>query len=283
MASITIFILALDFYFLFSKILNGSSSSTNVEITATSVIKETSTEFSTAFLQITQSTPTKRSTHALLQTVTETNNSINLTPTLNQISTSMPTITPPPQYFTNEWDNNTSNWKWFSTSGNDNLWDVYNEAGVLVFSLLGKDTNAYFIYTPWEYKKVTISTKIEVRSKTKSSTVIICNYSEVNGWYEFDIGSDGLWEVRLHDTLGKTGYLSLVSGGSVAIQTGEGLNEYSATCIGNHLNLSINGTEVLDFTDIIKKYEGGKIGLGILSYSQVPILVESAWVKIIQP
>jgi hypothetical protein len=148
---------------------------------------------------------------------------------------------------------------------------------------LGKNTSAYFVYTAWDYDKVTISTQIEVRSNTKSSTAIICNYSEVNGWYEFDIGTDGLWEVRLHDTLGKTGYLSLVSGGSLAIQTGEGINEYSATCNGNHLNLSINETEVLDFTDEIMKYERGKIGLGILSYTQVPVLVESAWVKINRP
>ena len=161
--------------------------------------------------------------------------------------------------------------------------DVYNEAGVLVFSVLGKDTNAYFIYKPWDYGKVQISTRIEVRSYTKSSTVIFCNYSADVGWYEFIIGTDGLWDLRLHDTLGKTGYLSLLSGGSLAIQTGEGINEYTATCNGNRLTLSINGTEVFDFTDEIMKYEQGKIGLGVFSYSEVPILIESAWVKISQP
>jgi hypothetical protein len=113
--------------------------------------------------------------------------------------------------------------------------------------------------------------------------VIICNYTDENGWYEFNIGTDGLWEVRLHDTLGKTGYLSLKSGGSLAIQTGTKINEYTATCNGNHLTLSINETEVLDFTDQIKKYNRGKIGLGVFSFSEVPVLIESAWVKISQP
>jgi hypothetical protein len=149
--------------------------------------------------------------------------------------------------------------------------------------MLGEDTNGYFIYKPWEYQKVRISTQFEVRSLTKSSTVIICNYSEENGWYEFIISTNGLWEVRAHDTLGRTGYLSLTSGGSLAIQTGEGINEYVATCNGNHLNLTINGSEVLNFTDEIMKYTRGKIGLGVFSFNEVPVLIESAWFKIEQP
>lgn len=188
-----------------------------------------------------------------------------------------------PKYFTEEWEGKTTDWRWFSTHGDDNLWDVYNEAGVLVFYLTGKDTYAYFIYNPWDYEKVQVSTQIEIRSKTKSTTVIVCDYSDTIGWYEFNIGSDGLWEIRAHDTLGHTGYVSLISGGSKAIDTGEGVNEYTATCTGNHLTLSINGTQALDFTDKLMKFSQGKIGLGILSNSQVPILAESAWVKISQP
>jgi len=276
-----IFVISIDIYYLLS-IFNGPPIITPV-VTNTSGINTTITETFSSGSLITPSVPTKQlpSTQAQFSTSSPQTNSP--VPTSDQINTPIPSPTPPPKFFTDEWDGNTNNWKWFSTSGNDNLWDVYNEAGVLLFSLLGGDTNAYFVYTPWDYDNVKISTQIEVRSNTKSSTVIICNYSERNGWYEFDIGTDGLWEVRLHDTLGKTGYLSLTSGGSLAIQTGEGINEYTATCSGNHLNLSINGSEVLNFTDEIMKYEQGKIGLGVQSYSQVPVLVESAWIKINQP
>jgi hypothetical protein len=280
---ITIFIFAIDIFLLFeNNDIKIFSSPTN-EITSTLSINKTPIEFSTSSHQITQTGPTDLLTTALPPVLTPTKESIIQTPSSNPIITSAAPTPPPPQFFTNEWEDNTNNWRWFSTSGNDNLWDVYNEAGVLVFSLLGKDTNAYFIYKPWDYEKVQISTRIEVRSKTKSSTVIICNYSEAVGWYEFNIGTDGIWDVRLHDTLGKTGYLLLINGGSLAIQTGEGINEYTATCDGNNLRLSINGTEVLDFTDQIMKYKQGKIGLGVISFSEVPILIESDWVKISQP
>ncbi len=281
MASATIYVFTIDIYYLFKKYNNPAIITPVISIT--SGINATITEARTATSLITPSAPSQQLSPTLSQFSTASSQTISPVPSSNQTITPFPSPTPPPKFFTNEWDDKTNNWKWFSANGNDNLWDVYNEAGVLVFSLLGKDTNAFFVYTPWDYDSVTISTQIEVRSNTKSSTVLICNYSETNGWYEFDIGTDGLWEVRSHDTRGKTGYLSLTSGGSLAIQTGEGINEYSATCNGNRLNLSINGTEVLDFTDEVMKYERGKIGLGVLSYSQVPVLIESAWVKIKQP
>ena len=281
MASMIIFVFTIDIYYLLRK-YNNPAIITPV-ITITSGINTTITEDFTSESLITPSAPTKQSPSASPQFSTTRSRTNSPAPTSDQINTPIPSPTPPPKFFTDEWDGNTYNWKWFSTSGNDNFWDVYNEAGFLVFSLLGKDTNAYFVYTPWDYDNVKISTQIEVRSNRKSSTVIICNYSERNGWYEFDIGTDGLWEVRLHDTQGKTGYLSLISGGSLAIQTGQGVNECTATCNGNHLYLAINGSEVLDFTDGIMKFGRGKIGLGVISYSQVPVLVESAWVKINQP
>jgi len=283
MASMTIFVFTIDIYYLLRKNNNPTSIPPVSEITTTSGINTELTDALTTEPIFTYSVPTELLSSALPQISTQPIRTTSPVPTSNQIITSTPSPTLPSKFFNDEWDDNTNNWKWFSTSGNDNLLDVYNEAGVLVFSLLDKDTNAYFIYKPWEYDNVRISTQFEVRSNTKISTVIICNYTDEYGWYEFDIGTNGLWDVRLHDTLGKTGYLSLISGGSLAIQTGQGINEYTATCNGNHLNLSINGSEVLDFTDETMKFERGKIGLGVLSYSQVPVLVESAWVKVNQP
>jgi hypothetical protein len=193
------------------------------------------------------------------------------------------TPTQVPKFFLEEWQGDTNAWKWFSTHGNDNLWDVYNEAGVLVFYLTGEEIYSYFIYRPWDYERVQVTTQIENRSPTKNTTSIVCNYSETIGWYEFNIGTNGLWEVRAHDTLGRTGYVSLLSGGSKTIKTGEAINEFSATCLGNHLTLTINGTQVLDFTDNYMKYTKGKVGLGVISFDELPILIESTWVKISEP
>lgn len=280
MASFTVFVLAIDINYYFKNPLTDLSI---IEITTSPSNNGIKTEAFLTETTIPSMVPTRQLPSTSPQFSSTSIQTINPVITSEETITTTPSSTPPPKFFTNEWDVDTTKWNWFSTRGDDNLWDVYNEAGILVFSLLGKDTNAYFVYTPHDYEKVTIRTRIEVRSNTKSSTVIVCNYSEENGWYEFNIGTDGLWDVRLHDSLGKTGYLSMISGGSLAIDTGEGFNEYTASCNGNHLSLSINGSEVIDYTDQIKKFERGKIGLGILSYSQVPILVESAWIEISQP
>jgi hypothetical protein len=196
---------------------------------------------------------------------------------------STPTPTQVPLYFTEEWNGDTNQWFWFSTKGNDNLWDIYNEAGVLDFSLTGKEISAYFIYRPWEYDQVQITTRIENRAYAMSTAVIVCDYSEAFGWYEFNIGSDGLWQIRAHDTEGHTGYLVLMDGGSKSIHTGQSVNEYSATCSGSNLGLTINGTKVAEYTDKLLKFTKGKIGLGALSHSQIPVLIESAWIKITKP
>jgi len=208
-----------------------------------------------------------------------------LTPTTGQELTATMTVTPtpPPKYFTEEWNGATDEWTWFSTKGNDNLWDVYTEAGVLVFYLTGKNIDGYFIYKPQVYDKVMITTQVENRAFAKGTFVIICNYSETLGWYEFDIGSDGLWALRAHDTQGNSGYLDMLSGGSKSIRTRFNVNEYSATCDGAHLTLIANGQNIAEFTDTILNLKTGKIGLGVLSTDQVPVLMESAWVRVNQP
>jgi hypothetical protein len=224
------------------------------------------------------STPTGSTT---AQSPSPSTTDYKITPSTPAFSTPSPTQVP--LYFTEEWNGDTNQWFWFSTKGNDNLWDVYNEAGVLDFSLTGKDISAYFIYRPWEYEQVQITTQIENRAYARSTAVIVCDYSEALGWYEFNIGSDGLWQIRAHDSEGHTGYLVLMDGGSKSIHTGESVNEYSATCSGNNLVLTINGTKVADYTEELLGFSKGKIGLGALSYSQIPVLIESAWIKISKP
>lgn len=150
-------------------------------------------------------------------------------------------------------------------------------------SLTGKDISVYFIYRPWEYEQVKITTKIENRAFATSSAVIVCDYTDALGWYEFDIGSDGLWQIRAHDTKGHTGYLTLLDGGSKSIKTRLAVNEYAVTCIGNSLSLEINGTKVADYTDKLLNFSKGKIGLGAISNSQIPVLIESDWIRISKP
>lgn len=211
--------------------------------------------------------------------ISQTDNSSTNEP--QGLLTPSPTLVP--HYFTEEWNDDPIQWFLFSTKGNDNLWDVYNEAGVLEMSLTGKEISVYFIYRPWEYEHVKVTTKIENRAFATSSIVIVCNYSEELGWYEFNIGTDGLWQIRAHDTKGHTGYLTLMDGGSKSIHTREAFNEISATCNGNELSLTINGTKVVDYKDNLLIYSKGKIGLGAISNSQIPVLLESSWIRVSKP
>ena len=226
-------------------------------------------------------------------TPTPTFPSPSLTPVIKTLQPLESTATPPlqvgltpnltPKYFTEEWQGDHTGWTWFSTHGDDNSWDVYSEAGVLVFYLTGKEIYSYYVYQSQEYEKVRITVKVENRSKTISSTTIVCNYSETLGWYEFNISTNGLWEIRAHDTHGDRGYVLLKSGGSKTIHRGEAINEYSVSCIGNQLTLFANGKKLTEYTDDSMNFAQGKIGIGILSFEQVPVLQEFAWIKIEAP
>ena len=60
------------------------------------------------------------------------------------------------------------------------------------------------------------------------------------GWYEINIGNDGLWDIYRYDA-NTDDYTRLYNGGSNNINMGNQQNEFTMTCIGDKISLYING------------------------------------------
>ena len=85
------------------------------------------------------------------------------------------------------------------------------------------------------------STEMEFKGTGNGSLSLICRYSEA-GWYEMGISSSGHWHITLAQGNPRSAGIqrtTLVEGNSAAIIPGA--NKVEASCLGDLLNLSVNG------------------------------------------
>lgn len=167
---------------------------------------------------------------------------------------------------------------WFGEDGAN--FDVYQESSRMIFDIPDRDTYVYVTYGEYIYDDVRITANVENRGVNSMDFSLICRYDENRGWYEFNIGSDGLYTAYFYDETGG-GYKEIGSGGSTRIKTGKVINEYTMQCKGNALTLWINGYE----TTTIKNNElkEGMIGMAASSYNVTPVKVEIDYLNIEYP
>jgi hypothetical protein len=195
------------------------------------------------------------------------------------------------QYFTDEFDTETNNWKYFVVNGAKKqivngivgLMSVRPVGGLLIFDLQGKGAWVYATYEPFAYTDVRLDVRTNNRGTNNNNISLICRKSDA-GWYEFDIANNGLYQIVYGKIVGdKVEYTPMADGGSTKIKPGLAENEYGIVCQGNTLVLYINGTETRRLED--KKYllPEGKVGISVSSFRDVPVTVDFYWAKISQP
>lgn len=150
--------------------------------------------------------------------------------------------------------------------------------GYLVFNIDKPNISNYVVYDPSDYGNVKISISAHNGGQNNNNVSLICRYSH-EGWYEFQIGNDGLYSILAFMAVERR-YYTLYSGGSKAILSGMGVNEYSASCINNELTLFINGNKVTSIKDFKHQLGAGKVGFGVSSNETIPVLVEIDWFKV---
>jgi S1-C subfamily serine protease len=199
-------------------------------------------------------------------------------------ATSAPSTTQEaPSYFTEEFNGTIPDWSYFLMSGDEKKMNLNTDNGKLVFDLTGKDLYVYLMYDPFSYQNVRIDASADNRGLNENSVSLICRYSKDEGWYEFNVGNDGLWQVFVFDKVTGGKYQMLNSGGSVAIKSGKAINEYTAICSGTTLSLYINGVKATSFEETHYALREGLVGIGVSSYKVMPIIVGFDWVKISEP
>ena len=203
-------------------------------------------------------------------------------PTEEDLPTEEPVSSQPPAYFVEDFDGDISSWSYFLMNGNENLMDLYTDNSRLIFDLQGTYQWVYVLYDEYTYDSVQLDLYAENRGKNTNNISLVCNYSDRDGWYEFNISNGGLYDILVYSEIDGD-YFRLQSGGSTNINMGRATNLYTAVCDGNYLALYINGYLEKEVVDNKYNLREGQVGFGVSSFDVTPILVEVDYFSIDLP
>jgi len=194
------------------------------------------------------------------------------------------------QFFTEEFDAPLSNsWSIFTVTDSDETdiekVTVESQNGKLVWDFESEFVYYYLFYEGFSYTDVKVEVRADNRGKNNNSVSLICHYDPEVGWYEFNIANNGLYDMYYAEITsdGSIGYNLITNGGSNDINQGKDINEYSITCSGNKLSLTINGKEVNTITERAYNLREGGVGMSVSAFDVLPIQIEMDWFKVSQP
>ncbi len=178
---------------------------------------------------------------------------------------SNPSLADPPETFTVEFENmllfeddfsdSTSGWDRYA---DDDTFTDYSEGGYRIFV---NTSESYSWANP--YLQLT-DVLIEVDARklggpNDNDFGVICRYKDIENFYFFVISSDGYYSINKY----LNGNLEIVGreqyGESTAIRQGADFNEIQASCIGNNLELVVNGLSLFKAQDL--DFPTGDVGL----------------------
>ncbi len=202
--------------------------------------------------------------------------------TVTPAPTRSATPTPVPLFFTEEFNTDLGAWTSFQTGGAEAP-TVNLENDFLRLDFSSPNTWYYAIHNSHEYSNVFVSAKF---SGTPSGSLgVICNYSESNGWYEFNLASDGTYSVLFGHWLAQeiAQYTPIATDTTEYLQSGNLNYEIGLTCQENILLLHIN--EKLFRKLDVTRYglTAGRIGINASSFEETPMIATFDWVKVEEP
>jgi hypothetical protein len=209
--------------------------------------------------------------------------------------TEAPAPTEPPapqaqQFFTEEFDDPLSNdWSIFTVTASDKAdpdkVTVEAKDGKLVWDFESEWVYYYLFYEAFTYEDVKVDVSADNRGRNNNNISLICRYDPDVGWYEFNIANNGLYDIYYAEVTssGEISYNRITNGGSNSIKQGKETNEYSISCKGDELSLTINGDEVNTITEKNYGLRDGQVGVSVSSFNVLPILIEMDWIEISEP
>jgi len=200
-----------------------------------------------------------------------------------------PTFTPPPptplpRFFTEEFDGRLPDWA-ILQSNQVSLPGTRVEDGMLFFELVVPYQWVYAIFGAEEYSDARVDGLVQSRGTSPEALGLICRYSEANGWYEFNISSDGTYSVLFGQWLaaGVATYTPIASARSEYLEPGAARNEIGLSCQKDTLSLYINGKLFRNLDVSRFGLEEGRLGLTAASFDNVPVRAVFDWVKVSLP
>lgn len=200
------------------------------------------------------------------------------TPTLE------PSLTPLPRFFTHEFDSSLAGWV-ILQAGSDAIPNIDTENSSLILQMDSAYNWVYVLYGPQDYADVHIDARFENRAGSPSSIGVICRYDEADGWFEYNVSTDGTYNVLYGRWLanGIADYLPIMSASSRTIGPSGTAQEIGLTCSGTTLELYINQQNIRNVD--VSRYEllEGKIGITASSFENTPVIAGFDWVKVSEP
>jgi len=184
-------------------------------------------------------------------------------------------------YFTEGFESDLSAWVTFQTGGTT-LPILEIENGHLRLDINSSNVWFYAIHDIHDYPDVHVSARVAATSS--GALGLICRYGE-NGWFEYNISSDGKYSVLFAQWLGEgiAQYSPIRTDESEYLQPGELAYEIGLTCQGNYLMLHVNG-KLFRKLDVSRyALTSGRIGLSFASFEEVPMIAAVDWVQVNSP
>jgi hypothetical protein len=187
-------------------------------------------------------------------------------------------------FFTDEFDASSSAWTMLQ-AGSDAVPNIAVENSRFVIQTDAPYAWIYSLYGPQEYGDVRIDTKFVNNALSPASAGLICRYSDTDGWLEYNVTTDGTYNLLYGEWLasGVANYLPVVNGSSNAVpQSGVEL-QIGLICSGTTASLLINDA-VIRNADVSRfELANGKVGLAASSYENTPVIVSFDWFKVSEP
>ena len=219
-----------------------------------------------------------------ISTLSATQSPVPVTFTPEPTFTPAPSPTPFPRFFTNEFDSSLEGWA-ILQAGNEAVPDILSENGSLILQMDSAYSWLYTLYGAHDYANIRIDAQFTNLALTPASAGLICRYSEVDGWFEYNVSPDGKYNLLYGRWLsvGIPEYLPITDGSSKDIQPSGGVQKIGLVCSDTTLFLYVN--DVLIRKVDVSRYEltPGKVGLTAASYENTPIIIGFDWVTVSEP
>jgi len=206
------------------------------------------------------------------------------TPTPELTFTPAPSLTPLPRYFTTNFESSLAGWVVLQ-AGNQSVPNVVTEEGTLRMEMDSAYTWLYALYGPEDYNEVHIETEYVSNALNPSSAGLLCRYSEENGWLEFNVVSDGNYNVLFAKWLspGIAEYTPVTDGPSAEIGRSGEIQTIGLTCLETTMQLYINGSLIRNIDISRFEFTEGKVGLAASSYENTPIIITFRSMAVSEP
>ena len=194
------------------------------------------------------------------------------------------TPTPLPRLFTNEFDSSLAGWV-ILQAGNDATPNIKNENSNLTLQMDSPYTWVYVVYGAQDYENIRVDMQVASQGGSPASIGLICRYSESDGWLEYNVSTDGTYNVLYGKWLssGIADYLPIISASSNAIQPSGTSQEIGLICSDTTLSLFIDQILIRRVDVSNYKPASGKVGLTASSFENTPVIIAFDWVKVSEP